>query len=128
LAAQASKYPLIAIWGNNKNKDIWWGDESVWEKSLRFACEAPNTDIVNIYAVNAFFGNKNYLGMQLSTHCTTKYSGFTSASSASSLLSCPSVGRDIQYCQSLGVKVMITIGTVIIKRSSSEYTSTVVAK
>ena len=45
--------------------------------------------------------------MNLANHCGTFFSSYPA------LLSCPTVGSDIQYCQSQGKKVLISLGGAV---------------
>jgi len=88
---------------------IYWGQESDGEeKSLREYCSDDTYDIIVVAFVHYFptAPNSNYPGMNFAGHC-----GSTFNKQNPLLLNCAdTIGSDITYCQSVGKKIMISLG------------------
>nr|XP_048323117.1 acidic endochitinase-like [Ziziphus jujuba var. spinosa] len=75
---------------------IYWGQNSN-EGSLAEACNTGLYDYVNIASLIQFGGGRD-LGLNLAGHCDPARN------------TCTKIGREIKTCQSLGVKVLLSIG------------------
>jgi len=98
---------------------IYWGQNGYgstdansnnWERPLGETCESGDYDVVVLGFVPWYFDTRNpgdLPGMNFSFHCETAFDGYVS------LLHCPQIAEDIQTCQSLGVKTLMSLGGAV---------------
>ncbi|KAI4145695.1 MAG: hypothetical protein L6R39_003732, partial [Caloplaca ligustica] len=72
-------------------------------------CQDPSVDIVILAFLTTFFGPSGYPSLNLGAACGGP-STQMQAAGASGLLSCPNMAADIQTCQGLGKKVLLSLG------------------
>lgn len=98
LLEEGSQPIMATYWGANLLHT-----SSVFPSRLVDICRnQPFIKIISLYKVNSHFSTAGMPGVTLH-HCTEEYSGYPG------LLNCPQIAEDILECQSLGVKVLITI-------------------
>ncbi|KAA8520704.1 hypothetical protein F0562_015024 [Nyssa sinensis] len=98
------------------NISVYWGHgehDNIDEGTLAQACESGNYEIVVIGSVYKF-GNNQTMEINLGNHCYPDDQG------------CAALSSQIEYCQSLGVKVFVSIGGAQ-ANLTSEWDCTVVA-
>ncbi|KAJ3404484.1 hypothetical protein HDV05_007144 [Chytridiales sp. JEL 0842] len=102
---------LIGQWGKNIARAQV--DPAQYEPPLATICNTKSYNVIHISGVSSFLSVNNLPSLDLSTHCsfpTNTFPGWPKTSKDGlSLLYCPAVGRDIQTCQSKGIKVVLTI-------------------
>ncbi|KAJ0110736.1 hypothetical protein Patl1_00535 [Pistacia atlantica] len=86
LVSKSNAGVIVVYWGQNGN-----------EGTLTSTCATGNYEIVNI-AFLSQFGNGQKPQINLAGHCNPASNG------------CQSVSTDIRYCQSRGIKVLLSIG------------------
>jgi chitinase len=100
---------MVVYWGQNgygsRNPDT-----NTWEKSLAATCtENPQYDAVVLSFAISFLrtrnGNPNLPELNFAGHCETPFDATNPF-----LLKCDQIAADIQTCQSLGKKVLISLG------------------
>lgn len=79
------------------------------QMTLAQMCQDENVDIVILAFLTTFFGAGGYPGVNLGAACGGP-SQKMQAAGASGLLSCPTMENDIKTCQSLGKKVLLSLG------------------
>ncbi|KAJ1557562.1 hypothetical protein HK096_006568, partial [Nowakowskiella sp. JEL0078] len=88
----------------------------MWERPLREYCESTTYTTIHINGMLEHYDANGFPGIDFDFHCqwpTNKQSSYTvTGTKGFSLLSCPSIGEDIKYCQNLGKKILITIATL----------------
>ncbi len=72
-------------------------------------CQDPSVDIVILAFLTTFFGPNNYPSLNFGAACGGPSTEMTAAG-ATGLLSCPTMEADIKTCQSLGKKVLLSLG------------------
>lgn len=92
-------------WGQNSVSNLNPSDSSKWEQRLSYYCDFDWVDNIALGFMNNFPGNP-YPGMNHAYHCWSTFPG-------TNLLNCPNIGSDIQYCQSKGKKIGISLGGAV---------------
>ncbi|KAJ3238184.1 hypothetical protein HDU78_003650 [Chytriomyces hyalinus] len=109
--ALGKKYSLISYWGQNIAKNQF--PENQQEASLKYFCQVSDYDIIHVTGVMTYNSVKGYPGIDLSKHCnlpTNVWKGWPEQTrNGFSLLNCSAVGKDIDACQKMGKKVVISI-------------------
>lgn len=95
-----SKFSKTYYWGQNSVSYLNPSDSTKWEQRLSYYCDLDWVDNIALAFMNNF---PNNLGMNHAYHCWTTFPG-------TSILNCPTIGSDIQYCQSKGKKIGISLG------------------
>ncbi|KAK9729099.1 Chitinase 2 [Basidiobolus ranarum] len=94
---------FVTYWGQN-SYGITNPDHAKWEKPLRGYCEDDTVDVINLSFMNVFnAGTQLPPQINLSFHCASTHPG-------TSVLNCPDIGKDIEYCQSKGKKIIMSLG------------------
>lgn len=124
-AVRLQRVSFATMWGANLLQERT-GNPKHREPALREVCERTPHSLVLITGINAHFGFKGFPGMSLSRHCRQKFNGLDGPNS---LLRCygthaskhrtladaqdedwrEDIARDIEYCQSRGVRVLIQV-------------------
>ncbi|ORX92680.1 glycoside hydrolase [Basidiobolus meristosporus CBS 931.73] len=95
---------FVTYWGQN-SFGIANADRGKWERSLGSYCNDDSLDVINLSFMNIFnAGTPSPPVINLSFHCESNPFPGTS------LFSCPDIGKDIEYCQSKGKKIIISLG------------------
>ena len=114
LVPLAAAKEIIVTWGGNRINSQTQ-DPNYYEPSLESVCTKSNyATAVHVMGVLQFYtasSSKVSIGMGLANHCNKVYSGFSRVGSGYSVLSCPNLGSQIKKCQSLGKRVLISLGT-----------------
>ncbi|KAI4227067.1 MAG: hypothetical protein L6R36_002686 [Xanthoria steineri] len=79
------------------------------QMTLAQMCQDENVDIVILAFLTTFFGAGGYPGINLGAACGGP-SQKMQAAGASGLLRCPTMENDIKTCQSLGKKILLSLG------------------
>lgn len=106
LASSAQAFSASA----NTNVAYYWGQNSAGgsgtQESLAYYCETEDADIMVLAFLNTFYSTGGYP--------TLAFGGSACSSgtylSGTSLLQCPDIAADIATCQSLGKKVLLSLG------------------
>jgi len=97
---------MVSYWGQNSAANVYGNDESKWEKPLRDYCTGSYDIIVIGFAyIFPTAPGSQYPGLNFANHCNTTYNDANPL-----LLICPEIATDIQYCQSRGVQLLISMG------------------
>lgn len=106
IASSASAFSASA----NTNVAYYWGQNSAGgsgtQESLAYYCETEDADIMVLAFLNTFYSTGGYPTLAFGgTACSTG-----TYLSGTSLLQCPDIAADIATCQSLGKKVLLSLG------------------
>jgi chitinase len=97
--------------GNN-NVALYWGQNSAGgigtQQTLATYCQDSSTDIVLLAFLDVFFGIGNLPEVNFGPSCDNE-----PTFPGSNLLQCPQIGNDIKTCQSLGKKVLLSLGGAV---------------
>ncbi len=95
------------------NVAVYYGQSgATGQVTLGQMCQDSSVDIVILAFVSDFFGAGGYPTLNLGAACSGASSAMT-AKGASGLLSCPTMAQQITSCQSLGKKVLVSLGGAI---------------
>ncbi|KAI4208272.1 MAG: hypothetical protein LQ346_000152 [Caloplaca aetnensis] len=95
---------------SSSNLAVYYGQSpATSQTSLAQMCQDPSVDIVILAFLTTFFGPSNYPSLNLGAACGGPSTEMTAAG-ATGLLSCPTMEADIKTCQSLGKKVLLSLG------------------
>ena len=84
------------------------------QKPLQFFCNDDSIDIIQIAFVNVFPDQSGgYPGTNIGNQCGSETYKNANGSSSLLLSNCPGIGPDITYCQSIGKKVLLSLGGAI---------------
>ncbi|KAJ3010209.1 hypothetical protein HKX48_007527 [Thoreauomyces humboldtii] len=110
--AVASPTPqLIGYWGRNLAVNLGQ-DTTQWEPTLGTICSTTSYTHIYLSSIKLhsdIFGNP---ALDLDFHCqwpTNKFAGYPTNPAGFNVLSCPIVATDIVYCQSMGIKIIISL-------------------
>ncbi|KAJ3099377.1 hypothetical protein HDU97_003250 [Phlyctochytrium planicorne] len=102
---------MISYWGQNIAKSQFLPNQ--FEDSLGKLCSSRSYNVYHITGMMNYASVNGMPAIDFSNHCsfpTDVFPGWPKTTlSGFSLLNCPSIGKDIQLCQSLGKKVVLTI-------------------
>ncbi|SCU96609.1 LAME_0F16820g1_1 [Lachancea meyersii CBS 8951] len=92
---------VVGFDANSKsNVAAYWGQASAgYQQTLGSYCESPDVDVVLLSFLHSFPENLN---LHFTPACSTSYD--------SGLLRCEQIANDIKKCQSLGKKVLLSMG------------------
>lgn len=114
-ATRAANLPsplLIGYWGQDLARSQYW-EATKQEPSLSTLCSTRHYNVYHIKGILSYSAVNNLPGLDLSIHCqfpANAFSGWPKTSANGfSLISCPSVGKDVATCQKLGKKIMLSI-------------------
>ena len=99
---------IVVYWGQNSAGSTY--QKPGYEKPLNVVC-SESYEFIILSFLNIFFdsNNKDNLpGINLSFHCKTQYN-----SSYSSLLHCPELASHVNKCQSMGKKILMSLGGAV---------------
>ncbi len=108
-APEESGLQRVIYWGQNGYGSTDPNSNN-WERPLGETCESGDYDVVVLGFVPWYFDTRNpgdLPGMNFSFHCETAFDGYVS------LLHCPQIAQDIETCQSLGVKTLMSLGGAV---------------
>ena len=95
---------------SSNNVAVYYGQtEATSRTSLGQLCQNENVDIVVLAFLNEFFGPGGFPSLNFGPACGGQTPQMQSAG-ASKLLSCPDMASQITQCQSLGKKVLLSLG------------------
>ncbi|EIW80174.1 glycoside hydrolase family 18 protein [Coniophora puteana RWD-64-598 SS2] len=102
-----SAYSVFDAWSNT-NLAVYWGqDSSNHQKDLRYYCEDDTIDIIPLAFLYVFFGDGGYPVIDFANTCNQQTNAtFTNTT----LADCSFMASDIQYCQSRGKIVTLSLG------------------
>lgn len=85
------------------NVVLYWGQSSAGhQESLAYYCESDAADIMVLSFMYQFPGTNNVPGLDFSSACSDRF--------GDGLLRCDNIAADILTCQSLGKKVLLSLG------------------
>ncbi|KAL9008866.1 MAG: hypothetical protein Q9173_006049 [Seirophora scorigena] len=95
---------------SSSNLAVYYGQSpATSQTTLAQMCQDPHVDIVILAFLTTFFGPGGYPSLNLGAACAGPSPEMRSAG-ASGLLRCPALESDIQTCQTLGKKVLLSLG------------------
>ncbi|KAI4085913.1 MAG: hypothetical protein LQ344_008027 [Seirophora lacunosa] len=95
---------------SSSNLAVYYGQSPATSPTtLAQMCQDPDVDIVILAFLTTFFGPGGYPSLNLGAACAGPSPEMRSAG-ASGLLRCPALESDIQTCQTLGKKVLLSLG------------------
>lgn len=95
---------------SSKNVAVYYGQTDATAKvSVGELCQSGNVDIVVLAFLTDFFGPGGFPTVNFGAACTGQTPKMQSAG-ATGLLSCPDMASQIQQCQGLGKKVLLSLG------------------
>ncbi|KAL9017751.1 MAG: hypothetical protein Q9185_004908 [Variospora sp. 1 TL-2023] len=98
---------------SSSNLAVYYGQSpATSQMTLAQLCQDPHVDIVILAFLTTFFGPGGYPSLNLGAACSGP-SAKMQAAGASGLLKCPTLEADIQTCQSMGKKVLLSLGGAI---------------
>ncbi|KAF7310626.1 Glycoside hydrolase family 18 protein [Mycena chlorophos] len=98
---------VVAYWGQNSIGAIAGTPPSEYQKPLSYYCNDDSVDVFPIAFVNAFFSTGGLPSLNLANTCNpTDNATFA----GTNLPNCQSLASDIEYCQSQGKVVTISLG------------------
>lgn len=116
VAQSTPTFNTVVYWGQNRlGQNQYSGQATKQEPSLANLCRLSKHKIVILNGIRTLFSTRGMPGMDFSTHCRQPFYSESQQDQAFLnrqkfvLLSCPSIGNDIKYCQSLGKKVLLSI-------------------
>ncbi|KAI8336186.1 glycoside hydrolase superfamily [Chlamydoabsidia padenii] len=98
---------LAVYWGQNSYGAANISDRSKWQQSIRQYCQDSTIDIIPMGFVTQFFGTDDLPTINLANICNNVDNG---TFSGTSLIDCSSISSDIQFCQSQGKAVTLSLG------------------
>ncbi|KAI8068245.1 glycoside hydrolase superfamily [Gongronella butleri] len=98
---------LAVYWGQNSYGAANAGDPANWQGPLRQYCTDNSIDIIPMAFVTNFFGTGGLPVINLANICNSKDNG---TFAGTDLANCQALASDIQYCQSQGKAVTLSLG------------------
>ncbi|SAM09529.1 hypothetical protein [Absidia glauca] len=98
---------LAVYWGQNSYGAANMNDPSKWQHSIRQYCQDSTIDIIPMGFVTQFFGTGDLPTINLANICNNVDNG---TFPGTSLANCSAISDDIQYCQSQGKAVTLSLG------------------
>ncbi len=96
---------------SSKNIAVYYGQSPATENvTLDEVCQDKNVDIVILAFLKKYIGPGGYPTVNFGGACGNIASAAANASNAKGLLSCPELANNITTCQSLGKKVLLSLG------------------
>ncbi|KAF3917938.1 Endochitinase [Dactylellina cionopaga] len=98
---------------------VYWGQNAAYEginKTVNYqydlwtTCNNPNVDIVLVSFVTKFKGIAGFPVINLSNQCGNVFMYAENAKNKTDILTCPSIGDQIQQCQAIGKKILLSLG------------------
>ncbi|KAI9819240.1 MAG: hypothetical protein M1827_007396 [Pycnora praestabilis] len=95
----------------DSNLAVYWG-QGANQKRLSYFCDDTSIDIIPIGFLDVFpdQGAGGYPGSNFGNACDGDYYVTPDNVTSQLLSSCPTIVQDIPYCQSLGKKILLSIG------------------
>ncbi|KAI8979496.1 glycoside hydrolase superfamily [Mycotypha africana] len=98
---------IVEYWGQNSYGAANGNDPSGWQQPLRFYCNDDTVDVLPIAFLTTFFGKNGEPEINLANYCN---SVDNATFPGSNLANCQNLSSDIEYCQSKGKLVTISLG------------------
>ncbi|KAG9047976.1 Chitinase 1 [Tulasnella sp. UAMH 9824] len=98
---------LVTFWGQNSYGAVNPSDTSNWQKSLSYYCQDDSINAFPIAFVDEYFSTGGLPHIDLSSTCSVSSNG---AFPGTNLANCSFLQKDIQFCQSKGKLVTISLG------------------
>ena len=120
-ALAATAQAATSVTASEPKVNVYWGQKGATR--LKDHCDQANFDYVTIGFVNNSpeqdVSGLNYPGTNFGNHCDATYYTNSANGATSNLLSkCTVMASDIQYCQGLGKKVLLSVGGTAATTSS----------
>ncbi|KAK9368661.1 glycoside hydrolase superfamily [Lipomyces kononenkoae] len=92
---------------SSDNVAVYWGQASAGsQQRLSYYCESNSVDIVILSFLMTFYAADGLPEVNFANACSDTFSGTT-------LLQCDQIAQDIQTCQSMGKKVLLSLGGAV---------------
>ena len=105
---------------SSKNVAVYYGQtDATAQVSLGQLCQNQNVDIVVLAFLTEFSGPGGFPTLNFGAACSGQTPQMQSAG-ATGLLSCPDMASQIQQCQGLGKKVLLSLGGSLAKSAFSD--------
>ncbi|KAK9330952.1 glycoside hydrolase superfamily [Lipomyces starkeyi] len=89
---------------SSDNVVVYWGQASAGsQQPLSYYCQSNSVDIVVLSFLMTFYAADGLPEVNFANACSDTFSGTT-------LLQCDTIAQDIQTCQSMGKKVLLSLG------------------
>lgn len=98
---------LVTFWGQNSYGAVNPSDTGNWQKSLSYYCQDDSINAFPIAFVDEYFSTGGLPHIDLSSTCSVSSNG---AFPGTNLANCSFLQKDIQFCQSKGKLVTISLG------------------
>ncbi|KAK9241347.1 glycoside hydrolase superfamily [Lipomyces kononenkoae] len=92
---------------SSDNVAVYWGQASAGsQQRLSYYCQSDSVDIVILSFMMTFYAADGLPEVNFANACSDTFSGTT-------LLQCEEIAQDIQTCQSMGKKVLLSLGGAV---------------
>ncbi|KAI0761003.1 glycoside hydrolase superfamily [Trametes elegans] len=98
---------LAVYWGQNSYGATHLNDPANWQKSIGYYCQDDTIDAIPVAFLNVFTSTGGYPSLNLANICNTDGSGVFPGTS---MPNCTFLASDIEYCQSRGKIVTLSLG------------------
>ncbi|KAK9372248.1 glycoside hydrolase superfamily [Lipomyces chichibuensis] len=89
---------------SSDNVVVYWGQASAGsQQPLSYYCQSNSVDVIVLSFLMTFYASDGLPEVNFANACSDTYSGTT-------LLQCDTIAQDIQTCQSMGKKVLLSLG------------------
>lgn len=96
---------------SSNNVAVYYGQtDAAGRVSLGAMCQDENVDIVILAFLNIFFSDGGFPAVNFGAACGQQQTPQMVSAGATGLLSCPDMASQIQQCQGLGKKVLLSLG------------------
>ncbi|OSX67814.1 carbohydrate-binding module family 5 protein [Postia placenta MAD-698-R-SB12] len=106
-AFDVSLYDNVAVYWGQDSYGATHTDSANFQQPISYYCQDDAIDVIPIAFVDTFFGTGNYPVINLANTCNTTDNEYFSGTE---LLNCSFLASDIEYCQSQGKIVTISLG------------------
>ncbi|TFY83732.1 hypothetical protein EWM64_g277 [Hericium alpestre] len=107
LAFDNSRYDNVAVYWGQNSYGATHSDVANYQKTLSYYCQDDAIDVIPVAFLNTFFGPGGLPSLNLANTCNpTDNATFP----GSSLPQCASLASDIEFCQSKGKLVTLSLG------------------
>ncbi|KAK9389726.1 glycoside hydrolase superfamily [Lipomyces mesembrius] len=107
LASHFCLFPRPAYAYSSSSSDnvvVYWGQASAGsQQPLSYYCQSNSVDVVVLSFLMTFYASDGLPEVNFANACSDTFTGTT-------LLQCDTIAQDIQTCQSMGKKVLLSLG------------------
>ncbi|KAG2188067.1 hypothetical protein INT44_000818 [Umbelopsis vinacea] len=98
---------LAVYWGQNSYGAVNANDQANWQKTLSYYCQDDTIDVIPIAFLNKFFSTGGDPEINLASTCNSVDNG---TFPGTNLANCQSLASDINFCQSKGKIITLSLG------------------